>query len=198
MLFPFFYIYRMDNSILRLPKDRNLFFTDQVDQSSISNVTQKIIEINEDDRMLAKQAELTGFNYNPRPISLYIDSFGGSIYQCMSLVSVMEKSEVPIHTICMGAAMSAGFIILISGHRRFAYKYSTPLYHQASTVLFGTVRAIEENIRETKRLQRVVEKITLEKTKITREKLKEINEKKIDWYMTADEALKLSVIDQIL
>lgn len=188
----------MDNSLLRIPKQRSLFLTEQVDQTSVSSITKKIIEINEDDEMLLKQAQLIGFEYKPKPIHLYIDSFGGSIYQCMSLVSVIGKSEVPIHTICMGAAMSAGFIILISGHRRFAYQYSTPLYHQASTILYGTVKTIEEDINETKRLQKLIEKITLEKTKIPKERLKEVYEKKLDWYMTAEEALKLSVVDEIL
>lgn len=188
----------MDNSIIRMPKQRSLFFTEQVDQATIATVTKKIIEINDDDTMLSEQASLIGFNYEPKPIKLYIDSFGGSIYQCMSLISVMENSSVPVHTICMGAAMSAGFIILISGHRRFAYKYSTPLYHQASTIHYGTIKTIEEDVLETKRLQKLIEKITLEKTRITKERLKEVYEKKLDWYMTAEEALKLSVVDEIL
>lgn len=188
----------MENSLLRLPKDRNLFFAEQVDQSSISTLSQKIIDINEDDSFLIRQAELLGFKYEPKPIKLHIDSYGGSIYQCLSLISIMENSVTPIHTICMGAAMSCGFIILISGKKRFAYKYSTPLYHQASTILYGTVKTIEEDMNETKRLQKLIEKITLEKTRISKEKLKEIYEKKIDWYMTAEEALRLSVVDEIL
>lgn len=181
-----------------MPKSRSLFFTEQVDQSTVSSITKKIIEINEDDELLLNQAGLIGFEYKPKPIKLYIDSYGGGIYSCMSLVSVMEQSKIPVHTICMGAAMSAGFIILISGHKRFAFKYSTPLYHQASTVLFGTVKNIEEDLGETRRLQKLIEKITLNRTKISKERLKEVYEKKLDWYMTADEALKLSVVDEIL
>lgn len=188
----------MENSVIRLPKDRNIFFTEQVDQSSISSISKKIIEINEDDSFLIKHAEFYGFKYEPQPIKLYIDSYGGSIYQCMSLISVMEKSVIPIHTICMGAAMSCGFIILICGHKRFAYKYSTPLYHQASSITMGTIKHIEEDVQETKRLQKLIEKITLEKTRISKERLKEIYEKKLDWFMTAEEALKLSVVDEIL
>ena len=34
---------------LPLPKKRDLFFTKQVDQSSIGELTQKVIEINQDD-----------------------------------------------------------------------------------------------------------------------------------------------------
>ena len=97
-----------------------------------------------------------------------------------------------------GSCHVCGFIILISGHKRFAYKYSTPLYHQASSITFGTIKNIEEDIQETKRLQKLIEKITLDKTKISKDRLKEVYEKKIDWFMTAEEALKLSVIDEIL
>ena len=187
-----------DNTLLSVPKHRNLFLTEQIDQASVSSISKKIIEINEDDKYLTKQAGHFGFSYEPHPIKLYIDSFGGSAYQCFSLISLMEASETPIHTICMGAAMSAGFIILISGHKRFAYKYSTPLYHQVSTLKSGELKTIEDDVKETKRIQKILEEITLRKTKIPKDKLKEIYEKKIDWYMTADEALKLSVIDEIL
>ncbi len=188
----------MDNSLIRLPKGRNLFFTEQVDQASISNITKKIIEINEDDEFLIKQSKLFGFSYEPKPIKLYIDSYGGSVYQCFSLLSVMERSEIPVHTICMGAAMSCGFMILISGHKRFAYKYSTPLYHQVSSAARGTTKDLEEHFEQTKKLQKLIEKITLQKTKISKDKLKEIYNKKLDWYLTSEEALKLGVIDEII
>lgn len=188
----------MENSVLRVPLERNIFFSEQVNQSSIAEITKKIININEDDAFLIKQSEFLGFQYNPKPITIYIDSYGGSIYQCLGLISVMENSKVPIHTICTGAAMSCGFIILICGHKRFAYQYSTPLYHQASSITGGTLKSIEEDVEETKRLQKILEKITLEKTRISKERLKEVYEKKLDWYLTAEEALKLKVIDEIL
>jgi len=188
----------MENSLLRVPMERNIFFAQQVNQESIVEITKKIISINDDDDFLIKQADFLGFHYKPKPIKMYIDSYGGSIYQCLGLISIMENSKIPIHTICTGAAMSCGFMILISGHKRFAYNYSTPLYHQASSATGGTLKEIEDDVKETKRLQKIIEKITLEKTKISKEKLKEVYEKKIDWFLTAEEALKLKVIDEII
>ena len=110
----------------------------------------------------------------------------------------MEKSKTPIHTIVTGAAMSCGFMILIHGHRRFAHKYSTPLYHQVSGGVIGTVKQMEERLEESKRLQKQIENMTIEKTKITRKKLKEIYDGKVDWFMSAEEALELGVVDEIL
>lgn len=183
---------------LPLPKDRDLFFTKQVDQSSIGDITQKIIEINNDDEQLKKIFSIYNLKYEPEPIKLYIDSYGGYVYQCFGLLSVMERSKTPIHTIVTGCAMSCGFMMLISGHKRFAHKLSTPLYHQVSSGTFGTVKEMEEQLQETKRLQEQLENIVKEKTNISKKKLKEILDNKKDWYMTSEEALELGVIDEIL
>lgn len=183
---------------LPLPKKRDLFFIKQVDQASIGDVTQKIIEINQDDEHLKKVYSIYGLKYEPEPIKIYIDSYGGYVYQCFGLLSVMERSETPIHTIVTGCAMSCGFMMLISGHKRFAHKLSTPLYHQVSGGAFGTVKEMEEKIEESKRLQEQLESIVKEKTNISKKKLKEIFDTKKDWYMTSEEALSLGVIDEIL
>jgi ATP-dependent Clp protease protease subunit len=183
---------------LELPKERNLYLQKQVDQASMGDLTQKIIEINEDDARLKKLYDVYGIEYKPKPIKIYIDSYGGQVYQCFGLLGVMEKSKTPVHTIVTGCAMSCGFMILISGHKRFAYKLSTPLYHQVSTTKSGTLKEIEEDIMETKRLQETIEEITLERTKITKKKLKEIYDGKVDWFMSAKEAVELGVVDEIL
>lgn len=183
---------------LPLPKKRDLFFTKQVDQSSIGELTQKIIEINQDDEHLKKIYNVYGLTYNPEPIQIYIDSYGGQVYQCFGLLSVMERSSTSIHTIVTGCAMSAGFMILISGHKRFAHKLSTPLYHQVSSGAAGTVKEMEEKLEESKRLQKQLEDIVKEKTDITKKRLREIFDTKKDWYMTSEEALELNVVDEIL
>lgn len=183
---------------LPLPKERNIYFTRQVDQSSIGDLTKQIIEVNEDDKHLKKLYDVYGIDYTPKPIKIYIDSYGGAVYQCFGLISVMERSKTPIHTIVTGCAMSCGFMILISGHKRFAHKLSTPLYHQVSTGFVGKVQDMNEKIEETNRLQKQLETLTLEKTKISEKKLSKILSKKQDWYMTADEAKELGVVDVIL
>ena len=178
--------------------DRNIYLSDQITQESVSGVIEKIITINENDDFIDKKASLYDFKYDRKPIKLYIDSYGGNVYQCLGLISVMERSKTPIHTICTGCAMSAGFMILISGHKRFAHKYSTPLYHQASSFIFGELKKIEENVSEMKRLQDMLEVMVLEKTDIKKSKLKQVYVEKLDWYLSAKDALDNNVIDEIL
>lgn len=180
------------------PKERNLFFTKQVTQDSIAELTKNIIEINEHDILLKKIYKIHDLTYYPKPIKIYIDSYGGYVYQCMGLLSIMKNSKTAIHTIATGAAMSCGFLILISGHKRFGYSMCTPMYHQVSSGGTGKVKDIEEDLIESKRLQKQIEKITLKRTKITSKKLKKIYKTKKDWFMTAEEALKNAVIDKII
>lgn len=179
-------------------EDRNIFLSSQIDQDSVSSVIEKIITINEADDFIDKKGSLFNFTYEREPIKMYIDSYGGSVYQCLGLLSVMGRSKTPIHTICTGVAMSAGFMILISGHKRFAHKYSTPLYHQASSFIFGELKNIEDNVAEMKRLQDLLEEIVLEKTDIKKAKLKQVYVEKLDWYLTAKDAKDNNVIDEIL
>jgi ATP-dependent Clp protease protease subunit len=190
----------MDNIKMPLetPKERNLFFTSQVDQKTISSLTQDILEINRHDKYLKKLYKIHDLEYIAKPIQIYIDSYGGYIYQCFGLLSIMESSKTPIHTIATGAAMSCGFMILICGHKRFGYNRCTPMYHQASSGGNGKVKDLEEDLIETKRLQKMIEQVTLEKTKISKDQIKRNYAHKKDWFMTAEEALKLGVIDKIL
>lgn len=138
------------------------------------------------------------FPYERLPIKIYLDTYGGFVYQCFGLLSVMERSKTPIHTVVTGCAMSCGFMILISGHERYAHKLSTPLYHQVSTGFVGKVADLKEEWIEAQRLQKMIEDIVVRKTKITRQKLKDIYDRKVDWFMNAQTAKRLGVVDAII
>ena len=57
---------------------------------------------------------------------------------------------------------------------------------------------MEEDIAETQRLQKILEKIVLEKTKIGKKKLKEAYTGKLDWFISAKEAINLKIIEEII
>ena len=185
-------------SNLPLPKERTFFFAKQVDQSTIETLTKNIIDVNENDELLKKLYSVYEIEYSPKPIKVIIDSYGGQVYQALGLLAVMDSSKTPIHTYVTGAAMSCGFMILIHGHKRFAYKHATPLYHQVSSLARGTLKDIEEDVKESKRLQEKIEQLTLERTKISKKKLEKIYKNKVDWFMDAEEAKKLGVVDEII
>lgn len=183
---------------LDVPMERNLFFTADVDQESIAELTRSIIEINEHDEMIAGAYGIYNIKYVPDPIKIYIDSYGGYIYQGLGAISVIETSKTPVHTIATGVAMSCGFLILIAGHKRFAYPYSTMMYHQGGGEIGGKMKDIEETLSQWKKLEDMCNRIVLKKTKITKEMLTANYHAKTDTYLTAEQALKLKVIDEII
>jgi len=97
-----------------------------------------------------------------------------------------------------GCAMSCGFLIAITGHKRFGHEKSTHLYHQVSGFARGKVLDMEEDVIETKRLQKMIEEVTIEKTNISMKKLTEVYKGKKDWFIPSNEALELGVIDEVI
>lgn len=188
---------KLDGS-LPLPSKRDLFFCKDVTADSMAQLSERIMEVNNEDNYLEKIYAIHEIEYKRKPIRIFIDSYGGYVYQCFGLLSIMEKSKTPIHTIATGAAMSCGFMILIHGHKRFAYELATPMYHQVSSVSWGKVKDIELDYIETKRLQDKIEELTIRKTKITKQQLQDNYDKKIDWYMTAEEAKNLGVVHEVI
>ena len=185
-------------SELERPAPRNLFLAQQVDQDSMNHLSRAIVVIREHDEYLKKLYALYHLKYDPQPIVIYIDSYGGAVYQCFGLLSIMKDKGTPVNTIVTGCAMSCGFMIAIHGNHRTAHKHATLMYHQVSTGARGKVADVEEDILEAKRLQKVIEEMTLETTKITKDKLDKVYKKKQDWYMDAKDALKWGCVDVIV
>lgn len=183
---------------LMLPKERNLYLVKQVDQESINNITKDVIAINENDIIVRDVYAAYGLQYTPKPIKIFIDSYGGAVYQCLGLASVIENSFVEVYTIATGCAMSAGFLLLISGHKRFAYSNATILYHQLSAGTEGTLEQMKDYIIHLNFLDKKLIEFILRKTGFTEKFLNDLNIKKKDFYMTAKEALEFGVIDKII
>jgi ATP-dependent Clp protease protease subunit len=125
------------------PAPRNLFLAQQVDQDSMNNLSKAIIEIREHDKYLKGLYLLHDLKYEPKPIVIHIDSYGGAVYQCFGLLSIMKSEGTPVDTVVTGCAMSCGFMIAIHGRKRKIHKHGTMMYHQVSSVAKGMVNDIE-------------------------------------------------------
>lgn len=180
------------------PRKRDLFFTKQVDQDSIAELAENIVAIERHDEYIAKLYALHDLEYKPKEINIFIDSYGGMVYQGFGLLSIMRECKTPIHTIVTGTAMSCGFLIAITGHRRSCYADSTYMYHQISSDVSGTLKAIEDEYIEVSRLQARMEEMTLRKTKLTKQQLKDVYRTHTDLYLTAEQALASGCVDHII
>jgi ATP-dependent protease ClpP protease subunit len=110
----------------------------------------------------------------------------------------MDASITPIHTVVTGVAMSAGFMIAIHGSKRYAYKHATFMYHQLSSVAWGTLADMKDSVEESERLHKKLIELVIKKTKIPLKTLEENYERKKDWFMPVEEALSLGVSMRLL
>ena len=129
------------------------------------------------------------------PIIIFVDSYGGDLGACFTIIDAIAMSKTPVYTVNMGSAYSAGFFIAIAGHKRFAYPHSSYLYHEGSAGTQGTSVQFENFSAFYKKQLAQLRDHTLAHTKITPEKYEEI--KKDDFWMTAEEAFELGVCDEI-
>lgn len=180
-----------ENSI----SNREILLNCDIDDKVIEFVVKQIIDINADDE--ENEATIKDYPRKEMPIKLFINSSGGNLHETLSVVSAIESSKTPVWTYALGQAMSGGFLIAISGHKRFAQKYTTLMWHQANGGIRGENQKMKEYVSETDRLMRMADDIVKSRSKITQEHLDEIYKAKIDWCIGAKEAKKLGVIDEI-
>jgi ATP-dependent Clp protease protease subunit len=183
---------------LPTPMDRLIHLSGEVSQESINAIVKSIVSICKSDKSNTGIYYAYGFAYNAKPIELYINSYGGDLYAALGAISVIESASTPVHTIVTGSAMSAGFLISISGKRRFAMGNSTFMYHQLSSYAWGKMKDIEEHTIEAKRLQDLMESIVMSRTNLTRKFLKESYTKKEDMYFDAISAFKSGIVDEVI
>ncbi|MCT8333122.1 ATP-dependent Clp protease proteolytic subunit [Leptospira sp. 85282-16] len=135
-----------------------------------------------------------------RPITLYIHSPGGSTYAGLAILDVMNHLHNPVHTTCLGMAMSFGAVLLLSGTKgfRFAYPHSKVLIHQPHVM--GEFKGPAEDIRifadSVRREKDLLNEIMARATGQSLEKMKEDTER--DTWFTSKEALDYGIIDKII
>ena len=175
-------------------KDRNLYLYGEIEEKNIKEINSELLNLLIQD----KENEESQKNFKRKPINIFIDSYGGKVYDCLSLIDLITFSKTPIYTYCSGYAMSCGFLIFISGAKRFIGNYATLMCHQISGRLDFKITDIEESLTEYKRIESVINSIIITKTKITPTQLKQNREGKTDWYINASDAIKLGCADEIL
>lgn len=116
----------------------------------------------------------------------------------MSLYDVIESSNTPIEVICTGKIMSMGVIVALGAEVRKAYRNTTFMIHQLSGLSFGTLREMEDSVAEASRINEMLFNIIKYKTLVTEEQLNEVLQQKKDWFLTAEEALRLGILTDII
>ena len=172
--------------------NRAFYLTGEIDAKTIQDINMQLLKIIKEDN----NQERTLKEYKREPIELYINSFGGSVYDAFSLIDIIIHSNTPIHTICTGYAMSAGFLIFICGAKRLMTPHATLMIHQISGGFKGKIGDIEVGLEEYQRIEKLINNLIFQRTKITPKMMEKNRKQKEDWFLDTTEAINLCCCDE--
>lgn len=114
------------------------------------------------------------------------------------LIDVISVSKTPVYTYCFGYALSAGFIIFLAGHKRYASKHAVMMYHQFWAEERGKYQDIKENQKHYDKSIDQLESYVLKRTNIQKKIIKKVREKKQDLYIYSDKFKEYGLIDDFI
>jgi len=134
-----------------------------------------------------------------KDIKIYIDSGGGSVYSGLGLLDVMDFVKPDIITVNTGLAASMAAVILCSGTKgkRKALKRSRTMIHQPLGYTgYAQATDMEIEAKEINSLKKELYEIISDTTGQVYDKVYKDSER--DYWMTASEAKKYGMIDEII
>lgn len=170
-------------------KERDLLLSDRISQSSVKNIINNLFAINADD----DEKEALYNHWERKPIRLFINSYGGSVYDGLALCDAIQCSKTPVHTICLGSCMSMALWVWLSGAKRLMGKRATLMFHDISTVAVDKTEGIKQELDEMLRLQRKMVEELVTGTAVDEQKLQDYITRKAEWYIPSEEALRLNL-----
>ena len=131
-------------------------------------------------------------------ISLYINSPGGSVDDTMAIYDTIRFVSSPVATYCIGRAQSGAAVILSAGSKgkRYALPHAKVMLHQPWGGVSGQAADIKIQAEEILKAKTMINEILSKHTGQSVEKIAAETER--DRYMTAEEAQKYGLIDEVL
>jgi ATP-dependent Clp protease, protease subunit len=134
-----------------------------------------------------------------KPISMYINSPGGSVPAGFAIYDTMQFLQSPVNTMCVGMAASMGAFLLAAGHkgRRAALPHARIMMHQPSGgATQGTAADIEIVAKEILFMRGKMYELMARHTGQPLERIEREFDR--DYYMSAAEAKKYGIIDTVV
>ena len=168
----------------RLLKDRIIFLGEAIDENVASTIVAQLLFLEAEDP--------------DKDINLYINSPGGSVTAGMAIYDTMQYIKPQVSTICIGMAASMGAFLLSSGQKgkRYALPNAEIMIHQP----LGGVQGQAEDIKiHAERILKTREKLNKILSSNTGQPLQIISrDTDRDNFMSADEAVRYGLIDQVI
>jgi len=190
----------VDPASLGLPKENEpdshlIGLFAEVAEEKIAEIIHALLIIAEDTRKKEKEEE-------KKPIDFYLSTYGGSADDMFALYDVMRivQEDVVIRTAGLGKVMSAGVLLLAAGtkgERRIA-KNCRVMIHSVVGGNQGDLHNMLNEMEAIEQLQQMFVDCLVSETKMTKSRLKKMLNRKVNVYLSAEEAVELGIADIII
>tara|TARA_B100000683_G_scaffold188383_2_gene181638 strand:+ start:2284 stop:2964 length:681 start_codon:yes stop_codon:yes gene_type:complete len=135
-------------------------------------------------------------------IDFMISTYGGNADDMFAIYDVMKavKEETPIHTFGMGKVMSAGVLLLASGtkgERRIGKNCRVMIHHVAGGVA-GSLPSMDADLESIKAMEKRYIEVLVSETSFTKRSLQKLLDKRVNIYLSAEEAIAYGIADKYI
>jgi ATP-dependent Clp protease protease subunit len=138
----------------------------------------------------------------PDDITFYVSTYGGSADDMFSIYDVMNfaKTRCDIVTCGLGKVMSAGVLLLAAGTKgkRKIGKNCRVMIHAVTAGNVGTVHNLVNELDEIQNLQEAYIDAIVENSNFTKRGLKKLMDRKVNVYLSAEEAIEHGIADILI
>ncbi len=168
----------------RLLKDRIIFLSDEVNDTTASLIVAQMLFLEADDP--------------DKDIHFYINSPGGSITAGMAIYDTMQYIKPDVSTICVGMAASMGAFLLSAGAKgkRYALLNSEVMIHQPLGGARGQASDIKIQAERIIQMKEKLNKILSERTGQSIETIEKDTDR--DNFLSAIEAKEYGLVDEVI
>lgn len=168
----------------RLLKERIIFLGEDVNEHTANLIVAQLLFLAGED--------------SKKDIMLYINSPGGVVHDGLAIYDTMQFIKPDVQTIGIGLQASMGAFLLSSGTKgkRFMLPHARVMIHQPSAGTQGKVTDMEIDLKESIRLKKLLTEILSKNTGQKPDKV--LADMERDYWMTAEEAVKYGLVDDII
>lgn len=168
----------------RLLKERIIFMGGVIDDHTANLIIAQLLFLESEDPK--------------KDINLYVNSPGGSVSSTLAMIDTMNHVKPDVRTICVGMAASGGALLLSAGAKgkRSALPNAEVMIHQPLGGVEGQATDIAITATHILKTRENLNKMLAKHTGQPLAKIEKDVER--DFYMSAEEAKKYGIIDEIM
>jgi len=180
-------------SLSKGPEQRSIMLVGEINEEKAADLISALLVLSQEEP--EKDEVLSD-------IKLYISTYGGSAHEMFAVYDVMNycKQFCDIQTIGMGKVMSAGTLLLAAGSegKRKLGKHCQIMIHAVNGGSTGELHSLENEMEQMKNLQDTYIQCLSNETSMTKRQIQTLINRKVNVYLSSNEAIEKGLADEVL